>query len=629
MIHDLVRFSGSLGVSARAVGVMLFLIVSAVVFEGIGIGMFVPVFELMSSGGLASNLDEKGAMWSVLFAVFNVAGLEPDLGKLLILAFLCLIVRQVFTFLRLTYVSKLQYLIIRNVRATAFDSLLEARLAFHDRLRVGELINEMLTELGRAVACLNTVVLLSAQIILSVTYVAILAYLSASMTLMVVAVAVMCSMLLRRLLARSIPLANSIVDNNQAVSRFLVERIPLIRLVRLSGLESAERRRMMELLHSQREKSTKLLRLQAWLSVSIEPIIVAFALVVLYLAVTNYSLPVEQILLFFAILIRLLPVIKEIMLSRQSIIANLASVRIVQNRLDSLLASKEIHTGTLPFPPVAREIRFDDVGFSYQVDASIESGAEPDELRPALVSVDLRIPANRMTAIVGPSGSGKSTLVDLLPRLRSCTTGRIFLDDIPLEQIETNSLRRNIAYAPQVPQILGATPFEHIQFGRVDAAAAEIEAAARAARAHEFIERLPGGYHQQLGINGATLSGGQRQRLDLARALVQRAPILILDEPTSSLDAVSEALFKEAISELLSAGRTTVLMIGHRLSSVVMASQIVVLMNGRVAEQGTHEELLASGGWYSNAYERQNAPGRAAAEPTAADRARPKSTAQG
>jgi subfamily B ATP-binding cassette protein MsbA len=629
MMRDLVRFSGSLGVSQRAIGVMLFLIVSAVVFEGIGIGMFVPVFELMNSGGLASNVEEKGAMWRALFATFELAGLEPDLGKLLILAFLCLLVRQVFTFLRLTYISKLQYLIIRNVRARAFDSLLEARLAFHDRLRVGELINEMLTELGRAVACLNTVVLLSAQIILSVAYAVILAYLSISMTLMVVAVAVMCSILLRRLLARSIPLANAIVDNNQAVSRFLVERIPLIRLVRLSGLESAERLRMMELLHSQRDKSTKLLRLQAWLSVSVEPIIVAFALVVLYLAVINYSLPVEQILLFFAILIRLLPVIKEIMLSRQSVIANLASVRIVQNRLDSLLASKETHTGTLPFPPFAREIRFENVGFSYQVDATLESGAEPYELRPALSGIDLRIDANRMTALVGPSGSGKSTLVDLLPRLRSCTTGRIYLDDTPLAQIEMDALRRNIAYAPQVPQILGATPLEHIQFGRAGASDAEIEAAARAARAHEFIERLPGGYRHQLGLNGASLSGGQRQRLDLARALVQRAPILILDEPTSSLDAVSEALFKEAIAELLAAGRTTVLMIGHRLSSVVMASRIVVLINGKVAEQGTHDELLASGGWYATAYERQNAPGGVAAEPAAEDRTRPKLPVQG
>lgn len=629
MMRDLVRFSGSLGVSPRAVGIMLLLIVSAVVFEGIGIGMFVPVFELMNSGGLASNLDDKGVMWRALFAVFEVAGLEPDLGILLILAFLCLLIRQVFTFLRLTYISKLQYLIIRNVRARAFDRVLEARLAFHDRLRVGELINEMLTELGRAVACLNTVVLLSAQIILSVAYAAILAYLSVSMTLMVVAVAVVCSMLLRRLLARSIPLANSIVDNNQAVSRFLVERIPLIRLVRLSGLESAERRRMMELLHSQRDKSTKLLRLQAWLSVSVEPIIVAFAFVVLYLAVVNYSLPVEQILLFFAILIRLLPVIKEIMLSRQSIIANLASVRIVQNRLDSLLASKETHTGTLPFPSIAREIRFEDVGFSYQVDASLESGGEPEERRPALAGIELRISANRMTAIVGPSGSGKSTLVDLLPRLRACTTGRIFFDDTPLEDIETTALRRNIAYAPQTPQILGATPFEHVQFGRADATAAEIEAAARAARAHEFIERLPEGYHQLLGINGASLSGGQRQRLDLARALVQQAPILILDEPTSSLDAVSEGLFKEAIADLLAAGRTTILMIGHRLSSVKMASRIVVLINGRVAEQGSHDELLASGGWYAAAYEKQNTSGGAPAEDLSDEFMRPKTPVQG
>lgn len=606
MLKDLFHFSRDLGVRPHAAGVMLTLIISAVFFEGIGVGMFVPVFELMNSGGLAANLEEKGAMWQALLAVFRTAGLEPNLGIMLIIAFLCLLLRQLFTYMRLTYIAALQYLIIRNVRARAFERLLEARLAFHDRLKIGELINEMLTELGRAVACLNTFVLLCGQIILSTAYAIILAYLSISMTAMVVVVAVISAILLRRLLVRSIPLANSIVDNNQAVSRFLVERLPLIRLVRLSGMERGERQQMTDLLHNQREKSTKLLRLQAWLSVSVEPIIVAFAFFILYLAVTSYSLPVEQILMFFAILLRLLPVIKEMMLARQSILANLPSVRIVQKRLDNLLASKEVHTGTVPFPGVKHEIRFENVGFSYQIDALIESGNDPDEHTPALHGINLRIPANGMTAIVGPSGSGKSTLVDLLPRLRVCTSGQIFFDNVPQEQIDTRSLRKGIAYAPQTPQILGATPYEHIRYGNPDATEADIQIAARQARAHEFIEKMPNGYHQQLGVNGAALSGGQRQRLDLARALVQQAPILILDEPTSSLDAVSEVLFKEAIADLLAARKTTVLMIGHRLSTVSMASQIVVLQHGRITEQGTHDNLLASGGWYALAYKKQN-----------------------
>jgi subfamily B ATP-binding cassette protein MsbA len=606
MLKDLFNFSRDLGVRPYAAGVMLALIVSAVVFEGIGVGMFVPVFELMNSGGIAANLEDKGAVWQGLLSAFRAVGLEPNLGLILIIAFGCLLFRQFFTYLRLTYSATLQYLIIRNVRARAFERLLEARLAFHDRLKIGELINEMLTELGRAVACLNTFVLLCSQIILSATYAIILAYLSIYMTVLVVIVAVLSGVLLRRLLVRSIPLANSIVDNNQAVSRFLVERLPLIRLVRLSGMERAEHQQMANLLHNQRDKSTKLLRLQAWLSVSVEPIIVAFAFFILYLAVTAYSLPVEQILMFFAILLRLLPVIKEMMLARQSILANLPSVRIVQKRLDDLLASKEVHTGEIPFPGLHREIRLDNVGFSYQIDAQIEAGVEPDDHTPALHGISLRIPANGMTAIVGPSGSGKSTLVDLLPRLRLCTSGRILFDDVPQEQIETRSLRKGIAYAPQTPQILGATPHEHISYGNPDATEADIEIAARQARAHEFIEKLSNGYHQQLGVNGGALSGGQRQRLDLARALVQKAPILILDEPTSSLDAVSEALFKEAIADLLTAKQTTVLMIGHRLSTVSMASQIVVLQDGSIAEMGDHDSLLASGGWYSSAYKKQS-----------------------
>jgi len=244
---------------------------------------------------------------------------------------------------------------------------------------------------------------------------------------------------------------------------------------------------------------------------------------------------------------------------------------------------------SIELPQVRGEIRFENVGFQYDIG--------DNRTKRALDGVDLTISPGQTVALVGATGAGKSTFAKLVARFHDPTEGRVLVDGHDLRDVTERSLRSQLGIVPQEGFLFSGTIAENIAFGKPDATREEIEAAAHAVRAHEFVERLEDGYDTEVGERGGHLSAGQRQLVAFARAAIADPRILILDEATSNVDVRTEARIEQGLRRLL-AGRTAIV-IAHRLSTIRGAARIVVLEGGRVVEQGTHDELVEAGGHYA------------------------------
>ena len=242
-------------------------------------------------------------------------------------------------------------------------------------------------------------------------------------------------------------------------------------------------------------------------------------------------------------------------------------------------------------PKVKGDVRFNDVSFAY------------NENEEVLSHVSFEVKPGEMIAFVGPSGAGKSTVASLLPRFYDATNGSITIDGEDIRKVTLDSLREQVGIVPQETVLFNGSVYDNILYGRLDATREEVEAAAKAANAHDFIMQLPNGYETMLGDRGMNISGGQRQRISIARAILKNPQILILDEATSALDTESERVVQEALDRLM-VGRTS-FVIAHRLSTIKNADKIMVLEKGQLIEQGNHDELMAMDGLYAHLYKIQ------------------------
>lgn len=307
------------------------------------------------------------------------------------------------------------------------------------------------------------------------------------------------------------------------------------------------------------------------------------------LAILRGELTVGELLVLVAYVQALYGPITYVASSAMVIQRSAASIELVVQ----LLHEDDEHAaeGRRALRRVAGRVRYQNVSFGY------------DETRLALNDVNVEILPGEMVAFVGRSGAGKTSLLSLLPRFYSPLSGRILLDGVDIATLDVQWLRRQIALVLQDPIVFSSSLAENIAYGRPDATRDEIIAASQAAGLHDFISDLPDGYDTTVGERGVRFSGGQRQRLSIARAFLKDAPILILDEPTSNLDAITERHIFESLQRL-AYGRTT-LVIAHRLATVQRADRIVVLDQGRLVEQGTHRDLVVAGGFYSRLYQDQ------------------------
>lgn len=499
--------------------------------------------------------------------------------------------------MRFYFISRLGERVVADLRRAVFDHLLELSPSFYVSTRTGEVLSRLTTD----TTLIQTVVGSSVSVALrtvatTVGALALMVVVNWQLALMVLGLGPVILgpiVLFGRRVQR---LSRSSQDNLADASARASESLQAIETVQAFTREPEERLRFGDAVETTFKASLKRISTRALMTAIIFTVILTGLIAVLWFgavqvqsgAITPGAMTQFVMYAFVAV--------SGVGMLTETYTEVMRAAGATERLMELLSATADI---TAPDEPaslpadVRGEIAFENVDFSYP--------ARPDDT--ALSSVSLAIPPARTVAIVGPSGAGKSTLFQLLLRLYDPRGGRITIDGVDIRSLDPRALRDTMSIVQQNAPLFSGSVSDNIRFGRPDASDAEIREAAEVANAHGFIEALPESYDTQLGEQASTLSGGQRQRLAIARAVLRKAPILLLDEATSALDSENEQIIQSAF-DILSRDRTT-LVIAHRLATVRNADSIIVMDEGQVVDQGTHEELLARGGLYARYIELQ------------------------
>ena len=486
---------------------------------------------------------------------------------------------------------------VNDLRSRLYQHLQRLSLSFHSRAAVGDLIYRVTADTFaiQTLAMNGIFPVLSAAVLLGGMFVVML-QLNTLLTAVALAVCPLLLLAILLLNRRITELAHEARERESAVYQLVQRGMSAIKVVQAFSKEEDEHRAFVAQSAASLRSSLNLYTLQTLFGAGTNLVLACGTAAVLWIgtqAVWRNTLTVGDMIVFVSYLGSLYAPINSIVQTYGTVQGAKAGLARVVEVLEEAETVPDGHA--VLATPVRGEVRFERVAFSYSAD------------RQTLHDIDLEALPGEVIAIVGPTGAGKSTLVSLIPRFYDPGRGRILIDGVDLRSLKLTSLRQHISMVLQPPMVFPITLAENIAYGRARSTRQEIEHAARLAQAHEFIVRLPAGYETIVGEHGATLSEGERQRLTIARALLRNTPILILDEPTSSVDTATEAAIMEAVEEVMR-GRTT-FVIAHRLSTVRRATQIVVLRDGTIVEHGTFDDLMRQqGGFFHQLYVRQFAP---------------------
>jgi len=484
--------------------------------------------------------------------------------------------------------------VMHDLRSVLYGHIQKLSLAYHDQKRTGDLISRVTSDIDAVQNLISNVLLgMLVNVLTLIGMLGVMFYLNWQFTLIAMVVAPGLFWVVYHYTRRIKEASRDVRRKEGEVVSVLEEVLSSIRVVKAFAREDYEQERFEKRSLESVERSLAARSLKAKLSPLVEVIVACGTCLVLWWGsrlVVSGALTSGELLVFLLYLGKMYKPMRE--LSKMTDTISKADVG--WERIREVLENEQ-RVRNLPgakrAPKFRGDIEYQHVAFSYSAE------------QPLLKDLSMSIKAGQLAALVGPTGAGKTTIVSLLPRFYDLTGGVIKIDGEDVRKFKIKSLRRQISFVLQESMLFRATIWQNIAYGKPEATREEIVRAAQMANAEEFILRMPEGYDTMVGERGVTLSGGQRQRITIARAIIRNAPILVMDEPSSGLDAESEELVFDALSKLM-AGRTSIV-IAHRLATVSRADVIFVIEGGRVAEQGTHQELLSRGGLYSRLYELQ------------------------
>ncbi len=476
---------------------------------------------------------------------------------------------------------------ITDLRQQVFRHQMHLPIPVHQAEAGGRMLSRILYDIPQVGAALSNawiIVIRDTLVIIGLT--GYLIYTAWELTLVIVAIAPVVAWLIR-VASRKLRGSNrEMQETTGRLTGMVEETLSGVREIKLFGTHDHEDRRFADVSEQLRQQTMRTVRVSA-INVPLVQVLAAAAVATVIWTASSLSaedkLSPGEFVAFVTAMSMLFEPIRRLTNINAVIQRGLAGAQSIFDLLDT---PPEVDTASGSLPRAKGELRFDDVSFRY-----------PGQAELALQHFSLDVHPGQTVALVGASGSGKSTLINLIARFYDADQGRILLDGTPLANLPLAHLRQQLGWVGQQVVLFDDTIAANIAYGQPDVSEADIVAAARAAHAMEFIDKLPDGLATRVGANGSQLSGGQRQRIAIARAFLRDAPILLLDEATSALDNESERAVKDALIELRK--NRTVIVIAHRLSTIHDADKIVVMEHGRIVESGTHESLQAAAGAYA------------------------------
>ncbi len=483
--------------------------------------------------------------------------------------------------------------VVRDIRNNLYDHILAMPVGYFSSTSTGEIVSRLTNDVNLLqMTTSDALTTLLKQSLSIIVLAVVIVGMDWKLSLVATIVLPLCFYPLRRFGKKMKRVSTKGQETMGALMALITEAISGVRIVKafcMEGYESARFKAENERLTQYRLKAIKVRSISSPLMEAVGA--VGFALTIWYAShrIATGELRPEAFISFFAATIMLYQPVKSLNGVNLNIQNGLAAAARIFNVID-MHRETDLATGRTELRGVEREVAFNDLSFGYG-----------DKL--VLDKININVKPGEVLAIVGSSGAGKTTFVNLLPRFYEVTGGAILIDGVNIKEMSLRSLRSNIAIVSQQIVLFNDTVTNNIAYGDTKRSSGEVIAAAKAANAHEYISRLPQGYDTIIGEAGVRLSGGERQRLSIARAILKNAPLLILDEATSSLDTESELEVQKGLENLME-GRTT-FVIAHRLSTVRGATRIIVLSGGKIIETGRHDELIQKDGEYARLYSMQ------------------------